>query len=126
MQELVIDQIEYFFVSFAWGIFLLWLYDGIRLWRHYGKPGAFLSGFMDILFWCLSALFFYRMCYFCNYGMIRAYSIAALAGGMLFYRFYCSPHVFSTTCHILDKIFGKIATLYKKTGSVIMKMIRLR
>lgn len=104
MKELVIAQLQYFLVSLAWGIMLMCVYDGIRVFRHYKKHSPFWEGVEDVLFWCIASVFVYRMSFYGNYGIIRAYSLFALAAGMIFYRKCCSRAVLRLMCLVFDRL----------------------
>ena len=122
MKELVIAQLQYFLVSFAWGILLMFIYDGIRLFRRYKKHNVLGEGVEDILFWSISSCFIFRMSYYSNYGIIRGYALAALAAGMLFYYFFCSKAVFGLVCPVLDRVaalYKKISLKFKTRSSII-------
>lgn len=113
MEELVIAQLRYFLVSFAWGILLMCIYDGIRVFRHYKKHSPFLEGFEDIAFWSIASFFIYRMSFYGNYGIIRAYSLFALAAGMIVYRKCCSAGVLSLLYFLADRLRAVLAVPLK-------------
>lgn len=116
MEELVIAQLQYFFVSLAWGILLMCVYDVIRAFRHYKKHSPFWEGTEDVLFWSIAAVFVFRMSFYGNYGIIRGYSLFALAAGMIFYRRCCSRGVL----RLLDQIFGRLW----KAAAVLLRVFR--
>lgn len=126
MKELVIAQLRYFLVSFAWGILLMCIYDGIRVFRHYKEHSPFMEGVEDIAFWSIASFFIYRMSFYSNYGIIRAYSLFALAAGMIVYRKCCSESVLSLFYLVTDRLRAILAVPLRglrKAGRMVWKKI---
>lgn len=113
MQELVINQLKFCFISLTWGIFLFWLYDWILLFRRHRRKNDVRTGMEDICFWTIAAIFIYRMSFYENYGRIRLYGLAALFGGMAFYRCMCHEQVYGLMCKVADKIRHVLGIPYK-------------
>lgn len=84
--EMITGQLLYFGASFLWGIFLMFLYDFLEVFRckvHHGKLWLFLE---DWLFWLLAAVFVFQMIFTLNHGIIRSFFILSFIGGMWLYR----------------------------------------
>lgn len=118
MDELVIAQLQYFLVSLAWGILLMCVYDVIRVFRHYEKHSPFWEGVEDVLFWCIASVFVYRMSFYGNYGIIRGYSLFALAAGMVFYRKCCSSAVLRLMYLVFDRLRKIFAVPMRGFGKI--------
>lgn len=78
---------------FAFGAFLIFVYDILRILRRLICHKIWLVAVEDILYWIGCALFIFLMLCQENEGMIRGFIMGAVLIGMLFYNHLLSPHI---------------------------------
>ncbi|MCI8416787.1 MAG: hypothetical protein HFI33_04660 [Lachnospiraceae bacterium] len=76
---------EFFVRAFAWGIQMMLLYEGLRLFRYLVHHGTALVALEDLCYWMVYSLLLFRMMYLENDGMIRGFALLAVLLGMLLY-----------------------------------------
>lgn len=72
-------------ISFLTGVWLMVIYDGLRIIRLLTVHGSLATGLEDLAYWIYSGLLTFSMLYNENDGMLRAYAIAGIFAGMLLY-----------------------------------------
>lgn len=120
--EMIVGQLKYVLASFAWGIFLMFLYDFILVFRHIKKHGRFAVFIEDWLFWAVAALLVFRMIFALNNGVLRNFFVFAFLAGMAVYRKIVKEYLqkgIVMVCHWITRpyvwIAGKIREVRKKT-----------
>lgn len=84
--ELIIGQSWYVLASFLWGVFLMFLYDFILVFRGGKKVGKVRLFLEDWIFWGIASIFVFQMVFELNNGMIRSFFVIAFLLGMVGYR----------------------------------------
>lgn len=72
--------------SLALGVCLMIIYDGLRLFRLLIPHGNLWTGVEDAIYWMGSSMVTFLLLFEQNDGVLRAYAIAGVLGGMLFYN----------------------------------------
>ena len=81
-------------MSVALGGVLMASYDFLRLFRFFIPHGRLWTGIEDFFYWIYAAVMTFLLLYFENSGIIRAYIIACVFFGMIFYDKIISRNVF--------------------------------
>lgn len=87
-------EVELAVRSFLLGIFLLMIYDCLRLLRLLIVHGKLWTGLEDFLYWIYSAIMTFSLLYRENDGVLRGYVIVSVFLGMFLYDRLVSSHVF--------------------------------
>lgn len=106
-------EANFFLVSILCGILLLFIYDGIRIFRRLIPQGKVMVAFEDLLFWFLASFLIFRMMYIQNSGILRGFSIMGMGMGMLFYHFKLSDFLVNGFTAILQKIIYILSKIIK-------------
>lgn len=121
MNRAILAELSFFVTSFAWGVFLFFIYDCLLIFRNIIKHNRFVTAIEDFVFWIVSGVLIFQMMYAKNHGTIRWYFIIGLALGMIFYRNTISS-VFVT---LLTNVLKKIISIFKRVFLVISKPFRI-
>ena len=84
--EMITGQLQYVFASFLCGVFLMFVYDFVLVFRHIKKHGKISLLIEDWLFWAIAAIFVFQMIFALNNGILRSFFVMAFLFGMLLYR----------------------------------------
>lgn len=85
MSEGILFELQFFSKAFLLGVFMMIIYDGIRIFRRLIPHGTAVVALEDILYWLFCGAGIFRMLYVENSGAIRGFAIAAVVLGMLLY-----------------------------------------
>ena len=85
MSEGILLELQFFFRAFVWGVLMMILYEGIRIFRRLIRHSVFAVAVEDILYWIVCGILIFRMLYLENSGTIRGFAIAAVILGMILY-----------------------------------------
>lgn len=119
MNEGIIVELEFFFVSILWGGIIIIIYDCLRVIRKVIKHKEFFVALEDVLYWVVSSLLIFNMMYKQNNGIIRIFSILAMFIGMIIYHNLFSKLLVETISFLLIKI----KRLISKVIPLILKPI---
>lgn len=97
------------FVNFILlGIFILFVYDVLRIFRRIVSHSIIGLAAEDMVFWLLCSVVIFVTLYYENDGTIRYFAIAGVGAGMLFYNKTISPLFVEGVSGILLYIFRLI------------------
>lgn len=125
MSEMIFQEVDFFIASFLWGIFLLVVYDGLRIFRRtliHSKGAVALE---DMLFWLVSGLLVFRMMYEKNDGTIRGTAFLSIGLGMVIYHYAVSPYIVKWGYNLIGKPIKKICSIFHKGLKKIKKTVKL-
>jgi spore cortex biosynthesis protein YabQ len=108
----IMQEVNYFLSSFLAGIGGAFLYDLIRTRRRRKKRSVFAVCVMDVLYWTVSAIGVFFLCYYKNNGQMRMFALEGYAGGMLFYLLTLSSTVLSVLWRIQSFVGGIVQGLF--------------
>ncbi|MBU9747025.1 spore cortex biosynthesis protein YabQ [Lachnospiraceae bacterium ASD3451] len=91
MSQDIMRETRFFLNCVLSGVFIVFIYDVLRIFRRVVKHGVIFTAFEDLCFWVMSGLLIFKMLYTENDGIIRGFSIAAIVLGMLLYNISISP-----------------------------------
>ena len=87
------NQVYVFLSTVYTGMVIGLVYDLNRMIRRISKPGRWIVGALDLLFWLMAAVIVFAVLYFANNGEIRLYNFIGLAMGWSLYLLTISPWV---------------------------------
>lgn len=111
MSEEIILEVKFFLISIFCGIFLLVVYDCLRILRRIVHHSGFLVSMEDLLFWTAGGFFIFHMAYQENYGIIRSFSIGGLLLGMVFYHNLLSDTIVEGISFLIHKVLWLIGRI---------------
>lgn len=123
----IIHEVVFLFHSLLLGAAITFIYDGFLILRRLFKHTMFLVSLEDFIFWAACAVGVFGVLYKENDGMLRWFSVAGAAIGMLIYKKTVSPLIINTAVKALSfllRLFLKalrillkpFAFLFKKAG----------
>lgn len=107
----------YVFLATVYGGLIIGLFfDIYRMIRRIFKPGKWLTGLLDLIFWIIVAFFSFLVLFYINDGQVRLYSFLGLGLGWGLYILSISQ--------LVMWIFDLIYKLVSKILSFIFKIIQ--
>lgn len=122
MSKLVTWEIRYFLQCFVWGIWMMILYDMLRIFRLVIYHKTLWIAIEDIFYWVYCAVGMFVVMYMGNDGNIRWFSIASAGLGMVLYNIlvsrYAVPIIGKGIHKIIGFLFAPINFIIKKIKNV--------
>lgn len=118
----ILGELQFFAWAVLRGVFILVIYDVLRIFRRIVPHGVFWISLEDILYWLLTALLIFELLYRENDGAVRAYALIAIAIGMLFYHQTVSSYLVEWISKFLKWILG---ILLKPLVLVFQKVVQV-
>jgi hypothetical protein len=112
--EMIIRQLQYFFVSFFCGILLMLLYDFILLLRRKIKHSLFGKWVEDWLFWTGAAIFVFQLIFDLNNGIMRSFFVVSFTMGMFAYRKIVGNRLVCALSALIHQILRPFVWIRKK------------
>ena len=112
MSEFILEEANFFIASFLYGMFLLVIYDGIRIVRRIFRHGTGLIAIEDMLFWFLSGLMVFVMMYEKNDGIVRGTALFSMGVGMFVYYSLFSYYIVDFGYEMIGKPIKKIYSFF--------------
>lgn len=106
-------ELNAFARAFFHGAVLLWIYDGLTIWRLARKSGRMAVDLRDLLFWIFAALYTFRYFYTVSSGSLRGYLFAGMLLGGLAWKYSLSPFYVGFGTKVL-RMVGKVLDLPRK------------
>lgn len=125
MSEMIFQEVDFFTACFLWGIFLLAVYDVIRIFRRTLRHSKGAVALEDMLFWLISGFLIFRMMYEKNDGTIRGTAFLSIGIGMVIYHYTISSYVVKWGYNLLGKPLKKICIIFCKGLKKIQKPVKL-
>ena len=91
-------------VSVMGGVFLGFIWDIYRLFRHYTKLGSAGTAIGDIVYWILSIYIGVQLIFDISYGNIRSFILLGFISGALLYFYGISRFILKVFIFIVDTI----------------------
>ncbi len=120
------NQFPYFLYMALCGVFLMFLYDFLRISRRLFPCPDFLVNLEDILFSALSAVLVFYVTYLKNNGEIRWQTAVGLMLGIMLYIFIVKDRWVKIGCIIIRffaKVFAKILKIILKPVMIFVRAI---
>ena len=105
-------EVRLVWMSFVLGFILMASYDLLRWFRFFVPHGLVWTGIEDFFYWICAAVMTFLLLFYENSGIVRAYVIACVFFGMIFYDKIISRNVF----YLLKKL-KKWYKIKRKTAS---------
>lgn len=122
MSKLVAWEIQYFIQCFIWGVWMMILYDMLRIFRMVMYHKALWIAIEDILYWIYCAVGMFVVMYMWNDGKIRWFSIASAGLGMFLYNIlvskYAVPIIGKGIYKLIRVLFAPVIFIVKKIKCV--------
>ena len=103
ISETILKEADILLKAFATGVFLILVYDLLRILRRLIPHGVGIIALEDLLFWTGSAIIIFYMLYQENDGYLRGFSIGGVVAGMVLYSGILSRYVVKVSVFILEK-----------------------
>ncbi|MCH5280345.1 MAG: spore cortex biosynthesis protein YabQ [Lachnospiraceae bacterium] len=113
MSGQIVSEGQFLFFCFLSGICITVVYDCFRIFRRVVRHGTFWIAVEDLVFWFGAAVFLFFMLYETNNGVIRWFSIAGAAVGMLIYKYTIGEHLVEI-----------MSTLIKTIQDIVQRVLR--
>ena len=120
-------ELTLFACSVCQGLFLMLVYDTLRILRGVKKPSASGQILGDLLYWIFTALFLFVCFYRENSGVLRAYLFAGIFLGMLVWNAFPGPFYVSRGIRFLRKVERVVsipARAVQKVGKKLRKRLK--
>lgn len=128
MGKLVTWEFQYFLQCFIWGVWMMILYDMLRIFRLVLYHKTLWIAIEDILYWIYCAIGMFVVMYMWNDGNIRWFSIAGAGMGMILYNVlvsrYTVPIIGKAIYKLIQFLFAPIIFIYKKMKSVTKFLVK--
>ena len=131
VSESIFQELDFFAVSLVLGVFLVLVYDCLRIFRRIVRHGNFWISAEDLCYWIMAAFVIFAMLYQKNDGLIRGFSIGGVVLGMLFYNQLISRYVVKYIVYILRKIISIVrktcafvSAPFRKAGTLMVNRQR--
>ncbi len=126
VSENIFQELDFLAVSFLLGIFLVLVYDCLRIFRRLVRHGTVWISLEDLCYWIVTAFAIFAMLYQKNDGLIRGFSIGGVVIGMLLYNQFISRYTvpfivrfLEKIIHIVKKICRFVFLPFRKIASVL-------
>ncbi len=125
MSEIIFQEADFFMASFLCGVFLLVIYDGIRIIRRTFRHGKVMTAIEDMIFWLISGLMVFVMMYEKNDGTVRGTALLSIGLGMLLYHCFISSYVVGLGYRLIGKPVKKMYSFLFRGLKKIKKAVKL-
>ncbi len=129
MSRLIVWEADYLFSCFLLGIFLMLVYDLLRIIRIVLPHRSILTGMEDIIYWLAVSGAVFVMLYRGNDGIIRWYAVAAIIMAMVLFNLCISRFLVPVIGRLLRvpiDFLGKVLKSIGKKVKIIFKSIKKR
>lgn len=120
MSGQIVSEGQFLFYCFLSGICITVAYDCLRIFRRVKRHGTFWVALEDLFFWFGAAIFLFYVLYETNNGVIRWFSIAGAAVGMLIYKYIIGEHL----VEIMSTIIKRIQYLVAKVLKIVFRPVK--
>lgn len=127
MSETIYQELGFLEDSIATGVFLLLIYDGLRILRRTIPHRRSVVNLEDFVYWLSVAFFVFSLLYRKNDGEIRWFAVLGIFAGMLLYSYTVSALIVRFFSFLLGKIVkaaGKIWKICRKPLTLIKKRLK--
>ena len=118
----IIKELQFFGLAVLRGIWILALYDVLRILRRVIPHGVWVIALEDVLYWACTALLIFQLLYRENDGALRGYALFAVAAGMFAYHQTVSGFLVKYISSVLNWCFG---ILLKPVRAVHRKVVQV-
>ncbi len=121
----ILEELQFFGLAVLRGIFILILYDLIRIFRRIVPHGVLAVALEDVLYWAGTALLIFQLLYRENDGAVRGYALFAVAAGMLFYHQTVSNWMVEHIAGILNWCLGILLRPFRFVCGKVVQVLKV-
>ncbi len=121
----ILEELQFFGLAVLRGIFILILYDLIRIFRRIVPHGVLAVALEDVFYWAGTALLIFQLLYRENDGAVRGYALFAVAAGMLFYHQTVSNWMVEHTAGILNWCLGILLRPFRFVWGKVVQVLKV-
>ncbi len=132
MGEMIYWELDYVLSCVLWGLFLMLIYDLLRIERRVWRRGSIWVSIEDILYWSFAAIGTFRLFYQQDNGVIRWFAIAVTFFVMLLMNRFISKWTVPFISRILripvrffEKMVKKVIGFFQKILKNCVKQLKL-
>lgn len=122
----------YVFLSTVYAGFIIgFIYDCYRMVRKITKPGIWLTGIMDLLFWIVMGVLSFLVIFYVNDGEVRIFTIAGFGIGWALYALTLSPYImkaltwiYTTLARLIHWLINLILWPFRMLGKAFAYPLR--
>lgn len=123
MTQIIQGQVFFLLTTLCCGMFLMFGYDLLRLWRWMIPHGPVWIWIEDILYWSFLSIPVFVLFYQMIDGVLRWYGLAGLLAGGVLYESGISIPLRNGLHRLLDKFDKKIGIRVAKLGKMLYSKI---
>ncbi len=117
----ILRETDVFLAAFLTGVFLLFVYDLLRIVRKILPHKMWLVGVEDLIFWICGAIVLFAMLYRENSGYIRGFVIGGVLTGMLLYNLLLSARFVKVSVFLLEKLLFVLGRPFVWTSRILRR-----
>ncbi len=121
----ILKELQFFGLAVLRGIFILILYDLLRIFRRIVPHGVLAVALEDVFYWAGTALLIFQLLYRENDGAVRGYALFAVAAGMLFYHQTVSNWMVEHTAGILNWCLGILLRPFRFVWGKVVQVLKV-
>lgn len=119
----ILKELHFFGLAVLRGVWILALYDVIRIIRRVVPHGVLAVALEDAVYWIATALLVFQLLYRENDGAVRGYALLAVAVGMFLYHRTISEWLVCRISGVLKRclhiLFRPFVAVYRKLVQVL-------
>lgn len=124
----ILKELQFFGLAVFRGVWILILYDLLRIFRRIVPHGVWAVAVEDAAYWVSTAFLVFQLLYRENDGAVRGYALFAVAAGMIIYHQTLSNWLVSHIAGILRLCLGILLkpflVVYRKVVQVLRVAVR--
>lgn len=120
----ILKELQFFGLAVLRGIWILVIYDLIRIFRRIVPHGIWAVALEDVLYWIGTAFLVFQLLYRENDGAVRGYALFAVAVGMLLYHQTISGWLVSRIAGAVNWCLGLLLRPFRAVQKKIVQVLR--
>lgn len=121
----ILKELQFFGLAVLRGIWILALYDLLRILRRVVPHGVWTIALEDVLYWAGTALLIFQLLYRENDGALRGYALFAVAAGMFAYHQTISGWLVEHIAGVLNWCFGILLKPFRAVYRKVVQVLRV-
>ena len=120
----ILKELHFFGLAVLRGMFILALYDVIRIVRRVAPHGVWTVAAEDLCYWVGTALLIFQLLYRENDGALRGYALLAVGAGMLLYHQIFGNWLVEGISWVLNKVLGVTLKPFRMAWRKLVQVLR--
>lgn len=121
----ILKELQFFGLAVLRGMWILLLYDLLRIFRRIVPHGVCAVALEDVLYWFGTAFLIFQLLYRENDGAVRGYALFAVALGMFFYHQTLSSWLVTYTADILNRCLKFFLKPFRAVWRKMVQVLRM-